>query len=264
MNPPVINPWLGIAEPVSCISHLLGALLSLVLGVALLRRGGWNLARLTSLLVFTLSCTFLFSMSGFYHLLEHGTVARGVLRRLDHAAIFLLIAGSFTPPHVIMFRGFMRWGVLSIIWALALLGVVFKTLFFEEVSEAVGLSFYLGLGWIGAFSALHLWWSHGISIVMPFVRPLYWGAIFYTGGATLEFFRWPWIVDGIMGPHELFHVAVLCGAACHFKFMHSIAGGVKFPESKLRRLERIRKIRRRRRFLFWKDADAAVHDEPPR
>src|SRR5215213_5458383 len=107
-----LTPIPGFADPFSSLSHLLGAVVFLALGFVLIRRGAGNTARVVSLLIFILGSVLLLSVSGTYHLLDPTGTAREVMRRLDHAAIFVLIACSFTPPHVIMFRGAGRWGVL--------------------------------------------------------------------------------------------------------------------------------------------------------
>jgi channel protein (hemolysin III family) len=144
---------------------------------------------------------------------------RGVLRRLDHAAIFVLIAGSFTPVHAILFRGPWRWGMLAGIWAVAIAGLTFKTLYFTAIPEGFGLALYLGFGWLGLATWIALVRRFGFQ----FARPVLWGALAYTFGALTDFLRWPVLVPGIVGPHELFHLAVLAGIAFHWKFIHGFA-----------------------------------------
>jgi channel protein (hemolysin III family) len=214
-------PIAGISDPVSSISHLGGAVVFAFLAAALLRRGGGNRARMISLSVFAVSCVLLLGLSGVYHLLSPDTPGREVLKRLDHAAIFVLIAGSFTPVHVILFRGVWRWGTLSAIWGAAIAGVIVKTVYFDVMPEWLGLTMYLGLGWIGVFSATALARQYGFR----FVRPVLWGALAYTAGAVAEFLRWPVLLTGIVGPHEIFHLAVLAGISWHWAFILGIASG---------------------------------------
>ena len=214
-------PIAGFGDPVSSISHLGGAVVFAFLAAALLRRGGGDRARMISLSVFAVSCVLLLCLSGVYHLLSPDTAARTVLKRLDHAAIFVLIAGSFTPVHTILFRGVWRWGMLSGIWAAAITGVILKTAYFDVVPEWLGLMMYLGLGWFGAISATALARQNGwrrLQLVL-------WGALAYTAGALAEFLRWPVLLPGIVGPHEMFHLAVLAGIACHWAFIARIASG---------------------------------------
>src|SRR5262249_24159331 len=89
----------GFHEPFSAISHLLGAVVFFLLGLLLLQRGRGNRTRLIYLSVFVASYVFLFSMSGVYHMMVRGGTAHRVMERLDHGAIFVLIAGTFTPAH---------------------------------------------------------------------------------------------------------------------------------------------------------------------
>ncbi len=211
----------GFSDPFSSLTHLTAAVVFLILGIVLLRRGRGDRARVISLCVFAFSCVLLLSLSGVYHLLEPDTPGREVLKRLDHAAIFVLIAGSFTPVHVILFRGGWRWGMLAGIWGAALAGLVVKTVFFSTMPEWVGLAMYLGLGWMGVISALQLARRYGLR----FILPLLWGALAYTAGALIEFLRWPVLLAGIVGPHEIFHLAVLAGISCHWAFILGIAAG---------------------------------------
>jgi channel protein (hemolysin III family) len=210
----------GFTDPFSAISHITGAILFLFFGVRLVRYAKLQSGVVAALTtgVFVSSVVFLLSMSGVFHLLEHGGGARTVLQRLDHAAIFALIAGTFTPIHGILFRGFWRWGVLFVIWTLAIAGITLKSIFFNDMAEWVGLMFYLGLGWIGVLTAFLAHRLHGFQII----KPLLYGALAYTVGASLEFLRMPVLVPGVLGPHELFHLAVLAGIMFHWSFIRSL------------------------------------------
>ena len=208
----------GFTEPFSSISHLLGALVFLVYGAKLIFRARSHFGWAVAVGVFVLSGVSLLSISGVYHLLEFEGVGRVVLHRLDHAGIFALIAGTFTPVHTILFTGFWRWGFLIVIWSLAIAGITLKSIFFNELAEWVGLMGYLGLGWLGILSAYMTHRLHGFSII----KPLLFGAFAYTLGATLEFLRLPVVLSGVIGPHELFHVAVLAGLAWHWIFIRNL------------------------------------------
>ncbi len=211
----------GFHEPFSSLSHLGGAAVFAILAVRLLRRGRGDGWREVYLGIFAFSCVFLMAMSGVYHLLDRGGAGRTVMARLDHAAIFVLIAGTFTPVHGIVFHGAQRWGPLLLLWALAAIAISLKSIYFGELGEGLGLALYLGMGWIGLVSGSILWRRHG----WRFVLPLAWGGVAYTAGAILEFLRWPVLIPGVLGPHELFHVAVLLGAGLHWRFVSSFASG---------------------------------------
>ncbi len=178
-----------------------------------------DLSRTVSLGVFVFAVVFLLSMSGVFHLLTPGTDGRYVLQVLDHAAIFCLIAATFTPIHVLQFKGFMRWGILLIVWSTAITGLTLKSIFFEEVPEILSLTLYLALGWLGALTGYMLYRRLGFKAILP----LLYGAIAYTLGATLEFLRQPVMIFGVVGPHELFHVLVLMGISFHWQFVYRMA-----------------------------------------
>jgi channel protein (hemolysin III family) len=213
---------LGFNDPVSSMSHLfVGVPLFLVLTVVMLRRGRGDAGRQFALGLYGLTNVFLFAMSGVYHLLPSESAGRLVLQRLDHAAIFCLIAGTFTPAHYILFRGWQRWVPLSLIWAAAILGVMLKTVYFHELSEALGLSLYLGMGWIGGLSGFFIWYRYGSRLFVLLLG----GALSYTIGAVIDFLRWPILIPGVLGHHECFHIAVILGAGWFCYFMYLIAPG---------------------------------------
>jgi len=216
---PELCHWPGCHEPFSAISHLAGAVIFLFLGVMLLWRGRGDRVRMAFLGVYAASCVVLFSMSGVYHMMVRGDTSRQVMERLDHGAIFLLIAGTFTPVHGLLFRGWLRWIPLILIWAAAITGITLKTIFFEDVTEWLGLSLYLTLGWVGMGSAVLLARRYGFT----FIRPLLLGGLAYSLGGIMEFRGTPIIVPGWVHSHELFHLAVLLGALIHWGFIWRIA-----------------------------------------
>ncbi|RIK77127.1 MAG: hypothetical protein DCC67_13050, partial [Planctomycetota bacterium] len=215
------------------MSHLLGAGVFLVLAFFLLRRGAGNVARLVSLALFSIGAVSLLSISGVYHLLHPMGAPREVLRVLDHAAIFVLIACSFTPPHVILFRGPWRWGMLAVVWSFAAVAITLKSVFFGAIPEIVGTGLYLGMGWIGLVSGIVLWRRFGYA----FIAPILWGGVAYSLGAVLDVLRWPVVFPGVVQWHEIFHVAVLIGLTFHWVFIFGIADGRLSPGSPSAALE---------------------------
>jgi channel protein (hemolysin III family) len=211
----------GFSDPVSSLTHLAGAVVFAILGGFLIYRGRGDRRQVASLAVFVVSCVLLLSLSGVYHLLTHETVARGVLMRLDHAAIFVLIAGSFTPVHMILLHDRWHRHLLPLIWLAAITGLTLKSVYFDAMPEWLGLLMYLGLGWLGVISASALAQRYGLRAI----RPLVWGGLAYTVGAVADHFQWPVLVPGVVGPHEVFHFAVLAGIAFHWSFIYRIAGG---------------------------------------
>jgi channel protein (hemolysin III family) len=212
-----VYPIPGFADPVSALLHFLGAGVFAVLGFFLLRRARGSASRVLAVAVFVFTSVFLLSISGTFHLLSIGGAGRAVLQRLDHAAIFALIAGSFTPLHGILFSGIGRWGMLLLIWGLAATGITIKVVFFDSIPEWLGLVFYLAFGWLGLASGIAIWRKTSLA----FVKPLGLSGLAYTVGALLDFLRWPVLIPGVLGPHELFHVAVLAGIGFHWRFVYT-------------------------------------------
>jgi channel protein (hemolysin III family) len=217
----------GFTDPVSSFSHLAGAAAFAGLTVPLIRKGlraqdPGRPARVISLAVFSLSAVSLLSLSGVYHMLARDGTARDVLQRLDHAAIFILIAGTFTPIHTILFKGPWRWGMLAFIWTYAATGVTLKTIFFNSVPEGLGVVLYLLMGWFGAVSMFHIARRFGLRKIKHIVL----GGLVYSAGAAVEWANPPAIIDGVIRAHEVFHIAVLIGLGFHWRFVWSIADEV--------------------------------------
>jgi channel protein (hemolysin III family) len=216
-----VYPWLGLGDPVSGFTHLLGAVVFLWPAVLLLHRGRGDWRRVALLSVFVLSALFLLVSSGTYHLLPLDSSARAVFWRLDVAGIFVLIAGTFTPVHGLLFRGPMRWAPLLFIWAMAAVGMFLTIAFLGRVPHWAFTACFLGMGWTGLIGGIVLWRRDGFA----FVRPLLLGAAAYTLGAVLEVMHWPTILPGVVGPHEVWHVAVLAGIFFHWQFTYQFAAG---------------------------------------
>ncbi|MCK9635293.1 MAG: hemolysin III family protein [Methylobacter tundripaludum] len=143
-----IYPILGFTHPLSSITHLLGAIFFAYQATLMFRQEKGSTIRIISLAVFSGSCIFLLLVSGVYHLLPTTGAAHTVFQRLDHAAIFLVIAGTFTPIHCILFTGFLRWGFLAIVWVLAISGLIVKTIFLQQYRNgSVCLSIWDLDGW---------------------------------------------------------------------------------------------------------------------
>ena len=153
----------------------------------------------------------LFSFSSAYHLLRAGPRLHEWLRRLDHSALFLLIAGSFTPVCYLLLAPGWRWLMLGSIWAIALAGVGYKLIAGMRFRRAfVGV--YLAMGWLGVVPAL---------LVFELLPPaafvlLVGGGLLYSVGAIFYATNWPNPFPGIFEAHEIWHLFVIGGAASHY------------------------------------------------
>lgn len=210
----------GFQEPVSCFTHLFTIPIFLVAGFFLVRKGRGSWTRWLSLVVMVLATVFLLAMSGVYHLLGPGT-GRDVMRQLDIAGVFALIAGTVTPVHAILFERWSRWIPLLFVWLVAAAGITLRAVFSESLPPAAGTAIFVILGWAGGISCVILWKRYGVS----FTKPLIWGGVAYTIGAVILTMQWPTVIPGVVGPHELWHLAVLAGLGLHWKFVFQFASG---------------------------------------
>lgn len=210
-------PWFD--EPFSAISHLVGVAIFLVLGYLLLRRGRGNSARMAFLTIYAISCVALFTASSVYHMTVRGTPANLVLGKLDHTAIFILIAGTFTPAYGILFRGAVRVVLLLSVWLPAIVGILLATADAGNLSETVQLALDLGLGWSGLIITSVVWRRYGFA----FVRPLIVGGLITSSFAVAQLFGWPILIPHVVHAHEVFHVAVLIGSIFHWRFVWQFA-----------------------------------------
>jgi channel protein (hemolysin III family) len=207
----VVDALFGIAEPFSCMTHLLAAVVALVWGVRLVSRfEGSRLDRI-GLGLFVFGMVNMFAMSAVFHLLELGGAPRSVLLLLDHAGIWLMIAGSLTPIQLMLCRGWRRWGVLGFVWSATIVGIVLKTVYFASVPEWLSLALYFAVGWVGGSAIFEMIRQVERRQWLLFVA----GGSVYTVGAILDWQRIPVVVPGIVGPHEVFHICVMVGATCH-------------------------------------------------
>jgi channel protein (hemolysin III family) len=207
----------GFCDPVCSLSHLVAAIAAGVAAVPLIRLGRGSRARIVAIAIYVSCVVAVLGVSGTYHSLDHGAT-RAMMRHLDYFSIWLLIAGTFTAVHGIMCRGFWRSGVLAFIWIYAAMGIVLQILWFKVFSGVPGLILYLGLGWVGIGSVFKL----GRQIGFRAVRPIWYAGIFFSAGAVLEAMRQPVLVQNWVGPHEIFHLAVVAGVIIHWVFIRRL------------------------------------------
>ncbi len=206
-----------LREPVNSLTHWGGALLALAGLIALLVVGWSTPAKILSLTVYGLSLIGMFSASATYHMVRVKDRALEIFRKIDHSAIYLLIAGTYTPFCVNAFTGFWKWGLLGIIWGLALIGITVKV-FVIRAPRWVNAGIYLIMGWlcvaaIGQMSVLPTWVLTWMII----------GGVTYTLGAIVYMTKIFNFVPGVFGFHEVWHIFVLLAAAAHFVAVLGVA-----------------------------------------
>ena len=207
-----------LREPVNSLTHWVGAVLALAGLIALLIVGWGTPAKVISLIVYGASLIFLFSASATYHMVQVKDKALEIFRKVDHAAIYCLIAGTYTPFCVNAFSGFWKWGMLSIIWSLAIIGILIKV-FIIRSPRWLNAGIYVAMGWlcVGAsgqlLAALPAWVLTWLII----------GGVTYTLGAVVYSTKLFNFKPGVFGFHEVWHIFVLLAAAAHFVAVMGIA-----------------------------------------
>jgi hemolysin III len=202
-----------IREPFNGASHLGGLLLAVGGTILLLRmaNGPWQLAAFS---VYGTTLILLYGVSTLYHMLSVSERPLRALRTLDHIAIYFLIAGTYTPIALITLHNRLGWGLLTAVWLIAAAGIPFK-LFYLDAPVWLSTASYLVMGYL-ALAVLA-----PLARVVP-VSGILWliaGGIAYTVGAVIYARQRPDPFPGRFGHHEIWHLLVLTGSACHFAFM---------------------------------------------
>jgi hemolysin III len=182
---------------------------AIVLGIVLLVVADGSAAKV-SCAVFVLSSLLLFGVSALYHRLNWGDTARRVLKRLDHANIFLLIAGSYTPITVLSLPQEKASLLLSLVWGGALLGIGFRV-FWIGAPRWLYVPLYLLLGWAAVMFMVDFFNANPIMMSLIIV-----GGLFYTLGAIFYGLKRPNPFPGKFGFHEIFHTLTLLAFLCHW------------------------------------------------
>lgn len=199
-------------EPVNALTHLFGAILSIVGTIILLSYTEIPLTPvvIVSILIFGISLVALYTTSGIYHLVHTTDTVLEKLRKLDHSMIFILIAGSYTPFCMLSLTGIWKWSIITIVWSLAIIGITLK-MFWINMPRWLSTGFYIGMGWIALFALKPLYDSlslGGFSFLLL-------GGIMYTIGGIIYGMKKP-NFSPEFGFHEIFHIFVLLGSFCHY------------------------------------------------
>jgi len=193
-------------EFANSITHGVGffigiAVLVLLVVFSSLRKSAWEVV---SCSIYGVTFILLYLSSTLYHSARRPRV-RQVMKIVDHSAIYLLIAGTYTPYALVPLRGAVGWTLLGVIWGCALLGIFFKA-FFTGRFKAVSLISYLFMGWICVIAVKPLYRELGTSSFVLFAA----GGLCYTVGTI--FYAW----KSLKGSHAVWHLFVLSGSLCHF------------------------------------------------
>lgn len=209
MKPPKqyeVHTYSKLEEQLNIWSHFAGLLLSVVALILLVFKAIalGNIWALISFPIFGLSMIVLYLASTLYHFSETPKL-RYRLNIFDHAAIYVLIAGSYTPFVLVSLNGPEGFTIFSIVWSIALIGIIFK-IFFTGRFNVLSTLLYVAMGWLIIFSFKSLLNSLDFNGVAWLIS----GGIAYTVGAVL------YSIDRLKFNHAIFHLFVLLGTFCHF------------------------------------------------
>jgi len=195
-----------IEELANSITHGIGLVLSIV-GLAVLvvlsvmNGNAWHIAGCTT---FGVTLVLLYAASTVYHSFRTPHLKR-ILKILDHAAIYLLIAGTYTPFTLVNLRGFWGWTLFGLVWSLSIFGILWK-LFHVDRFQIVSTLIYIVMGWIVIIAIKPVLAAVPLSGVLWLLA----GGLFYTVGVL--FFAW----NRVPYNHAIWHVFVMAGSICHY------------------------------------------------
>jgi len=207
-----------LREPVNSLTHWGGALLAAAGLIALLVVGWSTPAKIVSLGIYGASLICMFSASATYHMVRVKDKALEVFRKIDHSAIYLLIAGTYTPFCVNAFTGYWKWGLLILIWSLALIGIMVKV-FVIRAPRWLNAGIYILMGWLSVAAAGQMLAALPTWVLAWLIA----GGVIYTLGAVVYITKIFNFAPGVFGFHEVWHIFVLLAAAAHFVAVLGVA-----------------------------------------
>ena len=210
-----------IKDPGSAITHFIGMLMAIFSAIPLLIKAAHEPGRiyLISLSVYVASLILLYAASTTYHTFDLSEKVNTILKKIDHMMIFVLIAGSYTPVCLLVLKPQTGLPLLAFVWGIALVGIIIKG-FWVFCPKWVSSILYIGMGWtcVLAFSQI-------LNNLTP--GEFGWllaGGIIYTIGGIIYALKLPIFNNRHknFGSHEIFHLFVMGGSACHFIVMYSL------------------------------------------
>ena len=209
-----------IKEPGSAITHFIGMLMAIFAAVPLLIKAAHEPSRIyvISLAIYAASLILLYAASTTYHTFDISKKVNTILKKIDHMMISVLIAGSYTPVCLIVLKGKTGIILLSIVWAIAIAGILIKA-FWVYCPKWVSSVLYIGMGWTCVLAFTQI-----LNNMSPAAFGwLLAGGIIYTVGGIIYALKLPIFNSRHknFGSHEIFHLFVMGGSACHFVVMYA-------------------------------------------
>ena len=209
-----------IKEPGSAITHFIGMVMAIFAAVPLLFKAAREPDRIyiISMTIYAASLILLYAASTTYHTFDISEKVNTILKKIDHMMISVLIAGSYTPVCLIVLKGRIGIILLSIVWAIAIVGILIKA-FWVYCPKWVSSVLYIGMGWTCVLAFTQL-----LNNLLPAAFGwLLAGGIIYTVGGVIYALKLPLFNSRHknFGSHEIFHLFVMAGSACHFVVMYA-------------------------------------------
>jgi len=207
-------------DPFSGLSHAAGLVGATIGTVVLVLAAPSRPSTIVSVAIYGVSLIALYGASSAYHLIRGSETLDRLLRRLDHCAIFGLIAGTYTPMLYSALQGTHRIVFLAIVWAIAIVGIIMRITWLGA-PRWLYTAMYLGMGWIGVLQAGTFRRALPSTVIALVVA----GGLTYTAGAIIYALKRPDLLPGRFGFHELWHLFVLAASAFHFAAVYVLARG---------------------------------------
>ena len=208
-----------IKDPGSAITHFIGMLMAIFAAFPLLIKAAHEPSRiyLISLAIYAVSLIFLYAASTAYHTFDLSERVNTILKKIDHMMIFVLIAGSYTPICLIVLKGPVGYFLFALVWAIALIGIIVKICWIT-CPKWFSSVLYISMGWVCVLAFTQI-----VNSLSPAAFGwLLAGGIIYTVGGIIYALKVP-LFDAKhknFGSHEIFHLFVMAGSACHFILMY--------------------------------------------
>ena len=209
-----------VKDPGSAITHFIGMLMAVFAAVSLIIKAAHEPERiyLVSIIIYAASLILLYAASTTYHTFDRSEKINTILKKIDHMMISVLIAGSYTPICLLVLKGKLGFTLLAIVWGIAIIGILIKA-FWVYCPKWVSSVLYIGMGWTCVLAFTQI-----LNSMSPAAFGwLLAGGIIYTIGGVIYALKLPIfnLKHKDFGSHEIFHLFVMGGSACHFVVMYA-------------------------------------------
>ena len=208
-----------VKDPGSAITHFIGMLMAIFAAVPLIIKAAHEPGRiyLISIIIYAASLILLYAASTTYHTFNRSERINTILKKVDHMMISVLIAGSYTPICLLVLGGKRGVILLAIVWSFAIIGILLKA-FWVYCPRWVSSVLYIGMGWTCVLAFTQILNSMSTAAFLWLLA----GGVIYTVGGVIYALKLPLfnMKHKNFGSHEIFHLFVMGGSACHFVVMY--------------------------------------------